>query len=585
MLEKVAMHHTKLLQPKAMSLKQTPFFHDATAEFVETLELGSNRIILASGEVVYQKGKASATRDLFCVARGVVRVVQANVDSKRLAASAGRQTRRQGIQDALLGEGAVFGENIALELKNTRAMSVVSETISDLYMIPGRCLCDALAQHPHEIQRFLDLLQERGFGVRFPEELTEIGRLSRFPLSFLERLKKICRAKASCGGAKFVEEGQKMSEVFFIFRGKVLASREYSDFPPIEIKAPSTVGCFAVNSPDERSETSMLVNSFCGYFAVDIQQLRDLLDEYPSARRSWDDLVEEEQQDLQPTTPSASGRRASRMLVFAQEDVALPDDEEEQFILDTLEKRFEGADGEFLDCLRDILEKRVFSEDEVILAQGDDGTFAILIASGCCTVEVNGTKVGEVQVDIITYASVITACEKIGQWQLALSALSEHKQRQLQTDLITYNSAISACEKGSQWEHALDLLRQVEISLKPDVITCSAAISACEKSDEWQRAIQLLTDMNIKRLQVNVITYSAVILACDKTAEWRQALQLLSEAVIRACGQAAVWQQSLQMLFELTTSNLEADLINYNSSISACGKAEEWQLWLEAVTA
>lgn len=33
------------------------------------------------GKVVYQKGKASATRDLFCVARGVVRVVQANVDS------------------------------------------------------------------------------------------------------------------------------------------------------------------------------------------------------------------------------------------------------------------------------------------------------------------------------------------------------------------------------------------------------------------------------------------------------------------------------------------------------------------------
>ena len=29
---------------------ETPFFHDATAEFVETLELGSNRIILASGE-------------------------------------------------------------------------------------------------------------------------------------------------------------------------------------------------------------------------------------------------------------------------------------------------------------------------------------------------------------------------------------------------------------------------------------------------------------------------------------------------------------------------------------------------------
>lgn len=396
MLEKVAMYHASLLKPKAMALKQMPFFSDADADFVEALELGSSRIILASGEVVYQKGKASATRDLFCVARGVVRVVQANVDSKRLAASAGRQTRRQGVQDELLGEGAVFGENIALELKNTRAMSVVSETIADLYAIPGRCLCDAIARAPGEIQRFLNLLEERGFGVRFPEELREIGRLSRFPLSFLERLKGICTAGAACSGAKLVEEGQMISTVYFIFRGKVLATRDHTDFPPPEIKAPSTVGCFAVQSPDEAAETSIVVNSFCGYFKVDIQQLRDLLEEYPSVSRSWEDLVEEEQHDLQPMTPSASGRRASRMLIFAQEDLALPDDEEEKVIMDTLEKRFEGADGEFLDCLRDILEKRVF-DDEVILAQGDDGTFAILIASGCCTVEVNGTKVGEVQ--------------------------------------------------------------------------------------------------------------------------------------------------------------------------------------------
>lgn len=76
-----------------------------------------------------------------------------------MAAAAGKQTRRAGAQDELLGEGAVFGENIALELKNTRAMSVVSETISDLYAVPGRCLCDALAAYPTEMQRFLDVLE------------------------------------------------------------------------------------------------------------------------------------------------------------------------------------------------------------------------------------------------------------------------------------------------------------------------------------------------------------------------------------------------------------------------------------------
>lgn len=58
----------------------------------------------------------------------------------------------------------------------------------------------------------------------------------------------------------------------------------------------------------------------------------------------------------------ASGRRNSRLMVA--EELMVPDDEEERVILDTLEKRFEGADEEFLDCLREILEKRVFTQDE-----------------------------------------------------------------------------------------------------------------------------------------------------------------------------------------------------------------------------
>ncbi|CAK9040398.1 unnamed protein product [Durusdinium trenchii] len=396
MLEKVAMYHAQLLQPRAMLLHDMPFFHNSTASFLEALQTGSGRSILASGEVVYQKGKPSDTRDLYCVARGVVRVIQANVDSRRLAAAAGRQTRRQGVQDELLGEGAVFGENIALELKNTRAMSVVSETISDLYLIPGRCLCDALVQHPHEMTRFLNLLEERGYGVRFPEELSEIGRLSRFPFSFLERLKQICAPKAACSGTKLVEAGQQISTVYLIFRGKLSVVREDDLSPPMDIKAPTTVGTFAMTSQEARAETTILVNSFCGYFAVDVTKLRALLDEYPNLAAGWEDLVEEEQLDSQSMAESFSGRRASRVLILP-EDLQAPDDDEERVIMDTLEKRFEGADDEFLDCLRDILEKRVFSEDEVILAQGDDGTFAILIASGCCTVEVNGTKVGEVQ--------------------------------------------------------------------------------------------------------------------------------------------------------------------------------------------
>ena len=51
-------------------------------------------------------------------------------------------------------------------------------------------------------------------------------------------------------------------------------------------------------------------------------------------------------------------------------------------------------------------------------------------------------------------------------------------------DVISYGSAISACEKGEQRQHALRLLVEMRrIDLLPDVISYSFAISAFVKLD------------------------------------------------------------------------------------------------------
>ena len=61
-------------------------------------------------------------------------------------------------------------------------------------------------------------------------------------------------------------------------------------------------------------------------------------------------------------------------------------------------------------------------------------------------------------------------------------------------DVISFSAAISACEKGGQWQRALSLLEDMcKEGVTGNVIGFNAAISVCEKEDEWQRELSFLT--------------------------------------------------------------------------------------------
>eukprot|EP00878_Enallax_costatus_P040791 GHUV01047165.1.p1 GENE.GHUV01047165.1~~GHUV01047165.1.p1 ORF type:complete len:151 (-),score=31.72 GHUV01047165.1:487-939(-) len=46
---------------------------------------------------------------------------------------------------------------------------------------------------------------------------------------------------------------------------------------------------------------------------------------------------------------------------------------------------------------------------------------------------------------VITYSALISACEKAGQWQLALNLFGEMLKEKCDPNVITYNSLITAC--------------------------------------------------------------------------------------------------------------------------------------------
>ncbi|CAE8595682.1 unnamed protein product [Polarella glacialis] len=199
----------------------------------------------------------------------------------------------------------------------------------------------------------------------------------------------------------------------------------------------------------------------------------------------------------------------------------------------------------------------------------------------------------------ITYNSAISACEKASQWQLALDLLSLMPQARVVPDQISYNAAIGACGNVGQWQHALNLLSLMqEVKVSPDEITYNTAISACEKRGQWQLALKLLSIMPESKLMPDQLTYSAAISACSKASQWQLALNLLSlmpdarvvpdeityNAAISACEKAGQWQLAVDLLSLMPEVRVVPDRITYNAAISACEKGGQWQLALNLLS-
>ena len=133
----------------------------------------------------------------------------------------------------------------------------------------------------------------------------------------------------------------------------------------------------------------------------------------------------------------------------------------------------------------------------------------------------------QIQPNVISYSAAISACEKGGQWQEALTLFEVMFKAKVQPNVFSYSAAISACEKGGQWQEALTLFDAMpKAQNQPNVISYNAAISACEKGGRWQEALTLFEVMSKAKVQPTVISYNAAISACKKGKQWPEALAL-----------------------------------------------------------
>eukprot|EP00913_Durusdinium_trenchii_P025930 g24331.t1 len=188
--------------------------------------------------------------------------------------------------------------------------------------------------------------------------------------------------------------------------------------------------------------------------------------------------------------------------------------------------------------------------------------------------------------NVIIYSAGISACEKGGNWELALNLLSTAMPRaKVQPNAFSYNAAISACEKGGQLQHALALFEAMPIAtVQPDVFSFSAVISAYEKGGQWEAALTFFQSMPDVNVWPNLFCYSAAISACESGSQWQQALEFFQtmpqahvqpnvvtfSAAISACEKGNRWPQALKLFESMSIAKVQRNVVTYNAAISAC---------------
>ncbi|OLP80032.1 Pentatricopeptide repeat-containing protein, chloroplastic [Symbiodinium microadriaticum] len=118
----------------------------------------------------------------------------------------------------------------------------------------------------------------------------------------------------------------------------------------------------------------------------------------------------------------------------------------------------------------------------------------------------------EVVPDQISVSAGISACEKGGEWQMALLLLSQMPLAGVVPNEFSFNAGISACEKGGEWKMAPYLLSQMPaVGVVPDEISFGAGIKSCGTARIWEMALSLLASIRGNQLQPAAALYGQAI--------------------------------------------------------------------------
>jgi pentatricopeptide repeat protein len=222
------------------------------------------------------------------------------------------------------------------------------------------------------------------------------------------------------------------------------------------------------------------------------------------------------------------------------------------------------------------------------------------------------TNERRLEMNVVGYNSVLAACANAGDWKQAMAILDHMEQEQQQQqvvvvstdgtatinaiksssfhppppppDMVTYGTVMSACERGEQWELVLACAkRATQHRHAMDGLALTSALHACQQLGLAQEALQYLQLMKVQQEEHSHGGDSQK----KKTFGWqRQGVKqplrgpdaVAYRLAISACARGGAWEEGIQLLEELRLMDGSgADVVAYTAAMNGCANAGEWQ--------
>ncbi|EFN53189.1 hypothetical protein CHLNCDRAFT_25863, partial [Chlorella variabilis] len=113
--------------------------------------------------------------------------------------------------------------------------------------------------------------------------------------------------------------------------------------------------------------------------------------------------------------------------------------------------------------------------------------------------------------NVITFSSLISACERSGRCDLALRLFDEMRREGCRPNVVTYNGLIGACAQAGMWAKAAEVFdSMIGGGVRPDAVTFSVLVAAYERGGQWRRCLQAFEQMQQQGFRPDACVYNVV---------------------------------------------------------------------------
>jgi len=127
-----------------------------------------------------------------------------------------------------------------------------------------------------------------------------------------------------------------------------------------------------------------------------------------------------------------------------------------------------------------------------------------------------------------TLIALLTACDKMGDWEKALNIEKQCRADGVPTLVFHDNIILSVFRRNDMWQEAVDWLRNMQRrrSQRPDAVSYSVVITCCQRCEQPDLALSLFDEMLEVGLTPIGTVFAELVPALERKGDWKRAVAL-----------------------------------------------------------